>query len=294
MSGELFREVLANLSQSLLQRKPRVLAIVGAVGALVGSIVGAKAAEGNDDGLLAVCLGVGVWDSFICLGIGLPIAYWNARQLNKLATQKSQLLKVAIRCAVGGAVSGICLVLTRGILGGESIGHIAGWTIEGVVMGVSLSSAIPNLPNRLSATAGAAAGFMGGVLTITLLPDSDISIAVADSVKGFFLGAMLPLSETYAAKLNGMLIIDWGPNGTSSILLGRAPVRIGSLEGCQVFCKGRSGQARVFAEISIRDGKPFLIDYDSGDTRFLRTGERLSFRDVLVEVRAAVATRSLS
>lgn len=62
-------------------------------------------------------------------------------------------------------------------------------------------------------------------------------VAAADSLKGLFLGAMLTFAEKYHAVKDRSLLIHWGKNETSTILLGKKSVFIGSSPECQVFVK---------------------------------------------------------
>ncbi|MBF0584875.1 MAG: hypothetical protein HQL80_11670, partial [Magnetococcales bacterium] len=201
-----------------------------------------------------------------------------------------QVIHMGLRCALGGAAGGAGLVLMKFAIDGE-IGHVAGWTIEGLIMGWLLAPVFPNLPREPALFGGMMAGFLGALIGpfLVLLFGSSFGIAVADSLKGFFLGAVLTIAEKYHAISNGSLVVHWGMNETSTILLGEEPIAIGSDPKCQIYLK-KDGLSipDVVAEISISCGKIILNDKKNKRVSNLADRTIINVGTIKIEVKAGV------
>lgn len=167
-------------------------------------------------------LKVSVWDACIGIGIGVVIAWVQSQYLRTAGSRNKQVLKTGLRCALGGAVGGAALVVIKGAVAG-SVGHVLAWTVEGSIMGWLLAPISPNLPRKPALIGGMLAGFFGALLGPLIAPVLGVTfgVAVADSLKGLFLGVMLTFAEKYHAAKDGSLLIHWGKNETSTILLGK-------------------------------------------------------------------------
>lgn len=169
-------------------------------------------------------LKVSVWDACIGIGIGIGvvIAWVQSQYLRTAGSRNKQVLKTGLRCALGGAVGGAALVVIKGAVAG-SVGHVLAWTVEGSIMGWLLAPISPNLPRKPALIGGMLAGFFGALLGPLIAPVLGVTfgVAVADSLKGLFLGVMLTFAEKYHAAKDGSLLIHWGKNETSTILLGK-------------------------------------------------------------------------
>lgn len=177
-------------------------------------------------------------------------------------SRNKQVLQTGLRCALGGAVGGDALVVIKGVVA-VSVGHVLALRlkVEGSIMGWLRAPISPNLSRKPALIGGTLGSFFGALIGPLIAPTLGLTFGVAakDSLKGLFLGAMLTFAEKYHLVKDGSLPIHWGKNETSTILLGRKTVFIGSSPECQVFVK-KDDQSipSVVAEISLIDGKIIL------------------------------------
>ncbi len=236
-------------------RKTIRIAFTAAIGAFIGSAIGVQV--GGDGSLIKVS----VWDACIGLGIGIAIALVQNRYMRAASIMNAQLIRTGWRCALGGAAGGAGLILMKTMLGEGELSHIGAWTVEGLIMGWLLAPVFPNLPRKPALLGGMLAGFLGslvGQLSVPLF-GSTLGVALADSLKGLFLGAMLTISEKYHAISHSSLIVHWGKNETSTILLGKDPISIGSDPKCQVYLKKDDPSLpSIIAVITEENGKVVL------------------------------------
>ncbi len=274
-------------------KKTGLFAMTCAVAAFVTSVIGYKIAEAlrsTTGGIIATS----IWDAIICVGIGLAFVWVQNGYMRNKAAMKSEMMRVSLRCALGGAAGGTALVITKSMIGGN-FGHIAGWTLEGLIMGWLLAPVFPNLPRKPATIGGLLAGFLGGWLSpfFGALIGSALGVAAADSLKGLFLAAMLTITEKFHAISDGSLIIHWGPNEQSTILLGEKSIAIGSDPKCQIYLKREDSSCPdIVAEIIQTNGKNVLHDKKNGKTINLPDRTIINIGHLKIEAREGVKVTS--
>jgi uncharacterized membrane protein YeaQ/YmgE (transglycosylase-associated protein family) len=274
----------------LSNKKTIRFSITAAVGAFLGSIIGYQLGGGASNGFFFGVLKVSAWDACIGVGIGASIAWIQSQYLRTSGSRNKQVLKIGFLCALGGAAGGAALVVMKAVIDG-SVGHVLAWTVEGTIMGWLLAPIFPNLPRKPALIAGMLAGFFGALIGPVIAPilGQSFGVAAADSLKGFFLGAMLTFAEKYHAVKDGSLIIHWAKNETSTILLGKKSVFIGSSPECQVFVKKDDQSASsVVAEVSLIDGKIILKNGKDGKVSELSDRTIINVGIIKIEVNAGL------
>ena len=278
------------LARILSNRKTVKFSLVAAAGAFIGSIIGYQFGGGAVSGFVFGVLKVSAWDACIGIGIGASIAWIQSQYMRTLNTRNKQVLQTSLRCALGGAVGGAALVVIKSVVDG-SVGHIMAWTVEGTIIGWLLAPVFPNLPKKPAIFSGMLAGFFGALIgpLIASILGENIGIAAADSLKGLFLGAMLTFAEKYQAVKDGSLLIHWGKNETSTILLGKKSVFIGSAPECQVFVKkDELTHPSVIAEICLTNGMIFLKNKKDGRVSELLDRTIINVGTVKLEVKTGI------
>jgi hypothetical protein len=290
MTSLLSHSIFVNIRSIFNNKKTARFAVTAAIGAFVGSLIGIQV--GGDGGLINVA----AWDACIGVGIGVAIAWVQNQYMRASSVVNVQLVRTGLRCALGGAAGGAGLILMKAIFGGGAMAHIGAWTVEGLVMGWLLAPVFPNLPKQPAILSGLLAGFMGALIAPFLAPlfGNTVGVALADALKGLFLGAMLTLTEKYQAISNGSLIVHWGPNEQSTILLGEDPIAIGSDRKCQIYLK-RENETHppIVAEIVQTRGKTVLHDKKNNKTTDLPDGTVVNIGTLKIEVRAGIHQSAL-
>jgi uncharacterized membrane protein YeaQ/YmgE (transglycosylase-associated protein family) len=282
---------LSRQLKGILSNKKTIrFALTAAVGAFLGSIIGYQLGGGASSGFLFGLLTVSAWDACIGIGIGVSIAWVQSQYLRTTGSRNKQVLKTGLHCALGGAVGGAALVVIKGVVAG-SVGHVLAWTVEGLIMGWLLAPIFPNLPRKPALIGGMLAGFFGALIGPVIAPilGETFGVAAADSLKGLFLGAMLTFAEKYHAVKDGSLLIHWGKNETSTILLGEKSVFIGNSPDCQVFVKkDDQSPPSVVAEVSLIDGKIILKNRKDGKVSELSDRTIINVGTIKIEVKAGL------
>jgi len=276
-------------------------ALAGA-GALLGSMLGLGIVTLAFDPTQWAILRVGFWDVFTALGIGLAVAVVQNWHLQRLEVAGRDLLRAAGLSAAGGFAGGASLVAAKMVfgivfqlIGNVTIPHILGWTAEGLVIGLFISRAIPNLSLKAGLLAGTAAGFLGGLIT-----GYGVWVAVGDSLKGVFLGLTIAAAEQLTKKAWIVIERD-APAGapaaagsrslvlmprSPSLLLGEQPILIGSSRACQVFVRREKDAPDVLASIELREGRIVYEDRVEMSRRELGDGSRIRMGEVRIGIRA--------
>lgn len=265
-------------------------ATIGGVGAFFGSLIGYQIGGGASSSLISGFFHVGAWDAFIGVGIGVAISWMQAYYMRRTEVGRKEILRIAARCALGGAAGGTALVLMKTGLGGETLGHISGWTAEGLIMGWILAPVFPNLKQKAAIIAGALAGASGAILGLIITPMVGVAfgIAVADALKGVFLGAMLTFTERMQLFSEASIIVHWAKNETSTLLLGKEPIRLGGDPNCHIFLKKDNGEiAALVAEISLNSGKIIFEDKRNGLKTELVDRTKVNIANIVIEVKAS-------
>lgn len=282
---------LIKIRNFVSSRKPLAFALAGGSGAFVGSLIGYQIGGKESSSLLIGGLfGVSAWDACIGVGIGAAIAWMQSYYMRRTEVDGNVILRIAARCALGGAAGGAALVLMKSGLGGQAFGHIAGWTVEGLIMGWILAPVFPNLKKKPAIIAGALAGGIGGILCLLLGPllGVAVGVAVADSLKGIFLGIMLTFTEKIQLFSEASITVHWAKNETSTILLGKEPIRLGGNPNCHIYLRKDGGEvAPLVAEISLHNGKIIFEDKRNGIKSELVDRTKINIANLVLEVNAA-------
>jgi len=291
VSSALTNNQFSRQLKSILSNKKTVrFSLTAAAGAFLGSVIGYQLGGGAASSFLFGVFKVSAWDACIGSGIGVSIAWLQSQYLRSSSSRNKQVIQTGLRCALGGAVGGAALVVIKGVVAG-SAGHVMAWTVEGSIMGWLLAPIFPNLPRRPALIGGMLAGFLGALIGPLIAPilGMTFGVAAADSLKGLFLGAMLTFAEKYHAVKDGSLLIHWGKNETSTILLGKKSVFIGSSPECQVFVKKDDHSIpSVVAEISLYDGKIILTNRKDGKVSELSDRTIINVGTIKIEVNAGL------
>ncbi len=285
MGNDLVKRIRAIIAE----HKTASFAIVGGLGAFIGSVIGYQV--GGDGNIIKIA----VWDTFIGLGIGAAIAWTQSSYLRRTEVGTKEIIRMALRCAIGGAAGGVGLVIVARAFGGGWGAHVAGWTAEGLIMGGILATVFPNLPRKFAFVAGALGGCIGAILGSLISPliGMTVGVAMADALKGVCLGIMLTVTEKIQLSSEASLTVHWAKNETSKILLGKEPIRVGSDPSCQIYLrKNLTPEIPIVAEIVLNGGKIVLHDKRNSQDTELADGTAITVGGLRIQVRAAQAKRT--
>jgi hypothetical protein len=280
---EALNRFLPKISNYISQRKTETFAVIGGVGAFAGSLIGQI---GGNTGLLRIVF----WDACIWLAIGISLSLMQSLYLRRLEASTRDVLRMGKRCALGGAAGGLGLVVFKSAVGMELLGYVVGWTAEGFIMGWLLAPVFLNLKTRLAIVAGAIAGASGAILgSLVMGPlfGAMVGTALADALKGVFLGLALTLTEKIQLTSEASLVVHWGGNEKSTLLLGNEPVKLGSGSDCQIILRSREKSVPpLVGEISLAKGEIILEDKRNGKKTTLVAGNQIEIFNVVIEVKA--------
>jgi Ca-activated chloride channel family protein len=165
-------------------------------------------------------------------------------------------------------------------------------------MGGILATVFPNLPRKLALIAGAFGGGIGAILgyfVVGPLFGAPVGVAMADALKGVFLGTMLTVTEKIQLISEASLTIHWAKNETSRILLGKEPIRLGSDTTCQIYLRNNlTPEIPVVAEFVFDNGRIVLHDKRNGRESDLVDGTTINVGGLRIEVKAAQSKRTKS
>jgi len=274
--------------------KTFLLAALSGIGAFLGSVIGYHVNPFPYPSFRHLL----VWDASIGLGIGLTVAIVQSWHLGRLEVAGKDLLRAAAISTVGGFLGGAALFIVKssfgfffGFFGIQLLPHIAGWTAEGIVIAVAVSRAIPNLKLPSALLAGSIAGFLGGFFTGLNL----LHVALADAFKGVFIALSIAAVERLVREAWLVVKRDQPAGGAQpgnaltflseppTLLLGEAPIRIGSSSECQVLVSDPSGPP-VLAEVGLKNGQVIYEDQVTNRRRNLKDGQTVRVGNVTLEV----------
>jgi len=154
------------------------------------------------------------------------------------------------------------------------------WAIMGALLGLRLSTVVPNLGATRGILAGALGGFAGG---LGFLIASSVLVEVLGRMFGLgILGAALgfavvAIEEVFrAARLD----VIWAPREVTAITLGAKPVYIGGGDD-HIFIHGLPQHA---LGVVLENGKVQCIDSSTGKRSDLKEGSRIQIGKVEVVV----------
>jgi hypothetical protein len=265
-------------------------ALCGGWAAFVGWLLGAMLAPGNPgdlgrNGMIGMFLGL-----MIAMGLGLVDALWvlSWRQWGLV------IVRVTVAVLVGGV---------GGLLGGI-IGHllydstqyaaflIVGWTIVGILCGVSVGSfdmmsSIISKRNQVGARAkllkclvgGTVGGVIGAILCLyfrssltRLFEGKGVNDLFSPTAMGFVaLGACIGLLVGLAQVIlkEAWVKVEAGFRAGRELILGKEKTSLGRAEGNDIALFGDSGVERLHANILQDGGRYFLEDNATPGGTFL-------------------------
>lgn len=270
------------ISKYISNQKTKSFAVIGGLGAFLGSLIGQI---GGNTGFFRIIF----WDACIGLAIGAVLSLMQSLYLRRTEIGKQEIFRMSKRCAFGGAAGGLGLLIFKSAIGMEMIGHVVGWTVEGLIMGGLLAPVFLNLKIRSAIIAGAIAGatgaFLGSIVFGPLL-GAVVGTAFADALKGVFLGLALTLTEKIQISSTPSLLIHWGENETSTLLLGPTPVKLGSGSNCQIYLRdGDKPAPLLVGEITLNNGIITLEDMRNGKKMILAPGNQVEIYSVIFEIK---------
>jgi uncharacterized protein YegL len=153
----------------------------------------------------------------------------------------------------------------------EGIAPLLGWPFLGVIIGIGVGAAIPNLNWWRTAAAGLAAGSLGGITFGSLATSAGFSRLVAVVLLGLSIGLVIKLWETLARE--AALIVHWHENEQSSLNLGTDPIVIGSGPDVSLYVPRERGLPDVACLVSFVEGQIWLDDRTTGKQTRLQSGQ---------------------
>ncbi|MHC4493340.1 MAG: hypothetical protein ACYTDU_17155, partial [Planctomycetota bacterium] len=232
-----------------------------------------------------------VWAGLIAIGAGLALVVAQNRHMRRRLVGGSELMIVIGGGILTGAFAGAAgQSLFYFLAGFETIGgagRVVAWVVLGCGVGFGMSHFVPNLNRRRAVAAGTIGGAFAAVFFLTVVPvvGDTIGRLLGACVLGLATGATLVLMEITYRK--AWLVVDWGRNETSTLLLGRKPIIVGNAKDAHICPAFDENGPAVLATIGLQDDGSVMLDR-SGDRRRLEDGERIEFGKVTLLVRTAV------
>ena len=273
------------MSDSVL--KVLVFTVLGGIGAFVGSLLGFPIGT-NSAGFADSLWRVGVWDTFIVLGISIAFLLSQSWYLQRIQLPGKELAKIAGLSVIAGFAGGGILVIFRRVLNNfpNALSLIIAWGGEGLLIGLLIAPVIPNLPRRSALIAGGMAGVLGAIAMLgvnTIGIEGGVSVAVGDSLKGVFLGFLFTLTETLVRE--AWLEIQYAPKEIRTISLGATPISIGSDSNLATVYTANT--APVAFRYWLHQGQLLCEDVLAQVTRRVSDGDRQIVGKLTVTLRVA-------
>jgi hypothetical protein len=232
---------------------------------------------------------VGVWTSFLAIGLAGALTYGQNKLLRKAPLTRRQVLPLLGGGLLAGLLAGtISQILFNslamyGSLAG--VGRVLGWIVLGGILGFGMSHVIPNLPRKKAIAAGAAGGFCGALAflaAVSVLPDF-LARLLGALILGAAIGLMIALAEKLARE--ACLIVHWGPQERTVINLGERPIILGSSNEAELYLPKEKGFPPISALVTFREGKIEMQNKMTNTNHELKSGNKLQLGELLVEVR---------
>jgi len=201
------------------------------------------------DQLGPTLLRIGAWTAILSLGIATALIVAQNRQLHRRALTLQQIGVALPGSLIAGFAAGaagqILFLLASQVPALEVAGRFAAWTLLGALVGLGMSSIVPNLDRRRAWVGGAIGGAIGvaGFLWIAkamtdIAQWGDVLARLAGAcVLGFAIGLMIALVDVVFRRV--WLEVDYGNRETEDVTLGETPVSIGSDDGrCTIYAGG--------------------------------------------------------
>jgi hypothetical protein len=271
-------------------------ALCGSGGAFLGWMLGRGLAPSSD------VLGQGVKGMFlgltVALALGLVDSLWvySLRRLPLILARAGTAVAVG---SVGGLFGGLVGQILYGKVKDWAVFLVLGWTIAGLLIGVSLGvfDLITSLLHGQDpATAlrkilkgvlgGSVGGILGGILSLLLhalfskvqsAPDMEARLW-SPSAYGFVaLGACIGLFIGLAQVIlkEAWLKVEAGFRKGREVLLSKPEITLGRAESCDIGLFGDNAVERLHARIRLVRGRYVLSDDGSGSGTYVN-GKRIS------------------
>ncbi|MBI3408604.1 MAG: FHA domain-containing protein [Planctomycetes bacterium] len=266
-------------------------AVSGGWAAFLGWLVGRAASPRDDlggDATHGMMLGL-----FVALGLGLVDGFWNLATRWKPVAARTGV--AAVVGAIGGLIGGVLGNVLYDATNGTGIFLIIGWTLTGLLIGVSLatfeivaglvtgenlSGARKKLVKCL--LGGALGGFVGGGLAAVLLAAWTAVLKEGDAralwspfalgfvALGMCIGLLVGLAQVILKE--AWIKVEAGFRSGRELILAKERTSIGRSEFCDVPIFGDSSVDKQHASIIAMSGQ-YLLESEGGSSGILVNDE---------------------
>lgn len=244
-----------------------------------------------------------LWTGLVALWIGGVLQFghrWLAlRQRGPWSRVRSSAVIMLLAGAAGGlvvqplgvAVPEWWLEIPVPLAEVNRVAQILGWPVLGLVLGLGMTLAIPNLKGRHAALAGVLGGLIGGLaFGVAAGPLSDAAARCAGAASlGLALGLIIRFIEQLARE--AALVVHWDEHERSVLNLGPRPIVLGSGRHADLYLPREKGFPETTATITFNHGLVEVENRLSGRNSILPGGQRLRLGPVWLEVRTDESER---
>lgn len=253
----------------------------------------------GDYGLLFGLLRIGVWTGFLALGTSLALIIGQNYHLRRRLLSSQEALYGGaggfLAGLTGGAIAQLAFLPSANFPHLSWLARLLGWTVLGTLVGGGMSVFVPNLPLRNALLAGLLGGLLGagGFLLLDLVASVIVGRLVGAWILGFCLGLAIALTETLLRQ--AMISIQWTPNESTTLTLGREPIHLGSSRQAHIYLPKDQGFPPQFASVFLENNQVILEFHPSIQEQekyqnmknlkqTLADGSRRKFGDILLEI----------
>jgi Ca-activated chloride channel family protein len=247
--------------------KGLVFAKYGAIGGVIGDIVSEVIPDINNS-----LIHVGLWFGIIGGVIVSTLLYGQNKYLHKQKNFDLNLFINGFYGLVGGSLAG---VIAQGLysLNSESeFVRIICWGIAGGVLGYRISTRIPNVTKVQGSVGGFFGGFIGGFFFILIASflGALLGRVAGCAIIGAAIGLMISITESVFRE--AWLEIWYSDKEKKQVTLGKDPIRIGSLNVCEVYISGEDMISYIY---QMQDGIITRQDVTRKQTQNVVVGDTL-------------------
>jgi len=242
--------------------------IAGALGGLIGSIIGGAAARGT--------IGIINWVLWIApIAIAISAGLLIAQHIYlKKKPAPNPLVKALLIGVLMGIGAGIIAGITIRIIPGAVISRLIAWGVTGFGIGLVATLFISNYPKKRAMLAGLMGGGIAYVVVMIISPliGGFAGVVAGDIALGLFTGLSVSIIEE--ALREAWITVIWGPKETRSLALGEKPIIFGSSPEADIHL---SGDAPVRASVQIENGQVVMHDKVTNQRQVLKNETRIDF-----------------
>jgi hypothetical protein len=235
-----------------------------------------------------------LWTALLALGLAFALVIGQNRYLHRSWLLPSQGALLFLGAATVGLTAGTIGQIVFGIVGASKVlapaGRVVGWVLLGALLGRGMAFFIPNLPAKRAAWAGAAGGLVGATAFLFSAGAGSDAIGrlLGAAILGLSIGLMVALVE--AVSREAWLEIQYGPNETRTVSLGRQPITIGGNQDlCTIYARDAPAVALRYV---LQNGRISCEDTIASSSSEVLPGDCRTTGSVTVVVRASKATSS--